>query len=365
MTCVINPERPCSARSRAKNKYSRAELNAMAKDCQIKGYKAMSIDELCVALKNNKKFVHVDMDSKRSVKAALSPPAPKGAKMIEVPKPRGAPVEVMFEAFKQFFREDLIGFLQEGGPKTPRFRVFTAGGYGLKTLLETKHAMHGKVSTTDMDFTVSTYRSSMTPEACYQHWTRRLLEFFQTQMDPSVFQVKSFNFGHAYTPILNYHRDYVISVTFQGGDFVDIAITNFKITNELMDRRASLTAGIPLKKEHGYLKEFLAMIYMENVPGVNDFAYKKRNPIHGDLSNKGEKDINRAQIICKIRDRHKYKKYCELLKSLTLKKLGEMPLDKRNMYFNDLKHIISPGLPLPPTPVPSKDTVVSKPIEKL
>jgi hypothetical protein len=162
---------------------------------------------------------------------------------------------------------------------------------------------------------------------------------------------------------MNYTRYYIITVKFKDEDFADLAITNYKITPSLIDKTTSLAAGIPLKKEQGYLKEFLALILRENVPGVDKHCYKSRNPIIGEEICKGAKDIQRAQLICSIKSKNKYAKYCKILNDLTVKKLADMPLDKRDKYFNELKHIVSPGVKMPATPIVSNGPVILKPID--
>lgn len=377
MVCALDVERPCTSSSRSKNRYTRKEVEVISKECGFKRVQGVSMDDLCVAIIDKMKLeLHKQStpDTKKLVQGAIkslsektSTPTPFAtvkisekvskvdaqkdmAKVITPPKEHEMinqqpvehkhPSQVMFERFKEYFKEDLIGFLDA---KKPKFRVVTAGGYGLKTLMETKHKIFGKVKTGDVDFTVSTYRCSMTPLACFQYWARKLHAFFADQIHPSDFQVKVINFGHAYVPVMNFHRDYVLMVTYKNEEFVDVAITNQKVTAHMLDKATSLKAGIPVKKEDYYLKEFLSLIYMETVPGVNTFCYAKRNPITGMYSCKGVKDIDRSKLLCSVKKRNKYMKYCELLQDVTVAKLKRMPPEKRDRYFSSLRDIISPA----------------------
>ena len=282
--------------------------------------------------------------SAKEVARKVTPPKPCEAKRFKIVSPPSntTPTKVqMFEKFKTYFHEDLIGFMKVR--KHDKFRIVTSGGYGIKTLLEQKHGMFGKVHTSDADFTVSTYKCSMSAEQCFTYWTHKLHAFFSLQQVPSDFEMEVVNFGHAFVPVMQFHRDYVIMVSYKGKDFVDIAITNQKITHEMLDKPTSLKSGLPLKKEEYYLKEVMKLIYMENVPGVNDYSYKKRNPVTGMEVSKGIKDILRSKLLCALqKDNEKYKEYCRLLKDVTLSKLKRLPKTQRDDYFAKLKDIISP-----------------------
>ena len=244
----------------------------------------------------------------------------------------------MFEKFKEHFKDDILGYILNQG--IPKFRVITAGGYGMKTLLEEKYNLYDKVHTSDVDFTVSTWKSSMNAKECFNYWYEKINVFINMQKTPSDFDTKIIYFGHEHVPIMNYNRDYVIMVSYKKTDFVDIAITDFPITDSLVEKEVSINSGIPVKHEEDYLKEFLTLIYMENVPGVNKYCYLKRNPVTGELMCKGTKDIERSKILCDIQKTQKYKKYCQLLTPLTIEKLKKMPKEDRDNYFQTLKELI-------------------------
>lgn len=368
MSCELDTNRPCSSASRAKNRYTRTELEGVAKNCRFKLVKRMAMDHICQAIvtrmkqklekapasprtkikldelkkldtnpfpgiKDHEKITKVGVEEKQKV---LVPPKPKRVVNLQ-PRDHADPKQAMFLKFKEYFSEDLLGFMETS---TPRFRIVTAGGYGLKTLVEEKHKMIGKVKTGDVDFTVSTYKSSMSPLKCFQYWNRKLHAFFNQQSIPSDFRVKVINFGRSYVPVLNFHRYYVLMVTYKGDEFVDVAITNQQLAADAIDKETSIRAGIPVKTEDGYLKEFLSMIYMENVCGVNAICYAKRNPISGKYTCKGVKDINRAQLLCNLKTSKKYVRFCKLLEDVTVERLKAMTAIKRNTLFAELKEII-------------------------
>lgn len=374
MNCEINPLRKCSSSSRAKGRYTRPEVEQIAKKCDFKKIKGVSMDDLCQAIitkmktkleqtpkktvtpevkmtlkkleslgatpfgniKDSQKIVTVNIEKNKE--KVLTPPKPNHVVNLR-PVDHPDLKHIMFLKFKEFFRDDLIGFIHK---KNPKFRIATAGGYGLKTLMENKHNIYGKVKTGDVDFTVSTYRASMSPLECFQYWNTKLHTFFNQQSKPSDFQVKVINFGHAYVPVMNFHRDYVLMISYKDDEFVDVAITNQRITSNMIDANTSFQSGIPIKKEEYYLKEFLSLIYMENVRGVNDFCYAKRNPISGAYTCKGIKDIYRAKLLCSVKKSKKYYRFCKLLETITIQRLKSLPGPKRDAIFADLHNIVTP-----------------------
>lgn len=292
-------------------------------------------DDITVLKKVTK--VHTDRENAR----IASPPLPGKAAIYQPMKNKRTEEEIMFARFKEYMQDDLVGFLHvHGGRKQHMFRVVTAGGYGIKTLVETKYGLYGKVKTGDVDLTVSTYKCAMNPLECFQYWSKKIHAFFAAQEHPSDFKVQVVNFNHAYVPVMDFHREYVIMVSYKDDDFVDIAITDQKITFDMLDKRTSLKAGLPVKKEEYYLKEVLSLIYMENVPGVNEYSYKKRNPVTGMMRSKGIKDIQRGKLLCSVKKNDLYKEYCALLQDLTLTKLRRMSAAKRDMYFVELRDIL-------------------------
>ena len=247
------------------------------------------------------------------------------------------PINIMLNKFKHFFKDDLIGFFDN---KPLKFIIATAGGYGIKTLLEKKYNIYGKVLTTDLDLTVSIHNCTMSSYECFKYFERKLELFFNQQENPNDFQFKYVNLNHMYVPVMNYYRDYLMMIKYKNSDFIDIAITNQHITIDKLDKQTSIKAGIPLKTEEYYLIELLSLIYMETVKGASKYCYTYRNPITGVQSCKGIKDIHRIQLLCTLKHKKRYKQYCELIENTTIDKLKAMPVEKRDAYFSILKKIL-------------------------
>lgn len=242
--------------------------------------------------------------------------------------------DAMFENFKNFFHTDLIGFLTT--TDKPKFRMVISGSFGVKTVLEHKHHIFGRIKTGDVDFTLSTYKSTMTAKECRKYWEHELELFFTKYGGADQFKIKLLDLRHSRVPIFKYNRDYVLSIEYKGQEFVDIAITNYPITKSMVDIPLSLKLGLPLKQEEYYLHEFLGLIYMENVPSVQPYVYGKRNPVSGLYPAKGTKDIVNSKMLCGHVKKTRYLKYCDMLKDITVEKLRRMSKNQRDAYFKSL-----------------------------
>lgn len=246
--------------------------------------------------------------------------------------------EEMYDKFKEYFKEDLIGYI---GKDVSDFRVFVSGGYGVKMTLEEKHGIYGKINTKDIDLTIGFNKSKMTGYSCFEYWYNKVKKFVEISGDKKNFKIQVLNLYGDKVPIFNYRRYYVIMLDYKDDEFIDMAITDKSITENMIDVPLSKKVGLPIKTEEEYLKEFLTFIYMENVPGVNYFVYEKRNPVTGKLPSKGQKDILNSKLLCDKVKKEKYKEYCKLLKDVTVEKLKSMSKIDRDDYFKSFKTIIS------------------------
>jgi hypothetical protein len=120
---------------------------------------------------------------------------------------------------------------------------------------------------------------------------------------------------------------------------MDFAITDYPVYGALLDIGSSRASQLPLKTEEGYLKEFLTLLYMETVPNVMQYAYTMRNPITGKTAEKGRKDLERVKLLCDVKKQKHYKKYCALIRNVTVSKLRKMTSEARDTYFESLRDI--------------------------
>lgn len=246
-------------------------------------------------------------------------------------------LEQAINKFRDYFKDDLIGHLSK---KKPAFRVAVAGGYGLKVLIESKYNRFGAVKTSDLDLTISTHKSTMSPLEAYTHWMVKVMKFVHEQDEPRDYKIVAFDQDQQYVPIQDYKRHFIIVIYYKGQDFVDVAITDMELDPKSMDKEVSLKTGMPVKTLLAYLKDFLTIIYRANVRGVSDDVYAKRNPVVGAYYEKGLKDISRAKLICSIGTKKQYMKYCKIIQSITKEKLRSMSRYQRDEYFKILESLV-------------------------
>jgi hypothetical protein len=265
-----------------------------------------------------------------------SPPQAPAPKPKSVAKKVAYTKEQMYDKFKETFKDDLLGFI---GKDKPKFRVATSGGYGVKMTLEEKHGIFGKIITKDIDLTVSVYNSTMDGTECYHYLYNKVMKFIKESGDAKNFKVEVLKMYNSFVPIFKYTRYYIIMIEYKKDEFIDLAITNMNMSDKMIDIPLSKQVGLPIKTEEEYLREFLIFVYMENVPGVNEQVYYKRNPVVGKLPAKGQKDILNSKLLCDKVKKKNYEGYCKLLKEITIEKLKAMPKYERDEYFKSLKMI--------------------------
>jgi hypothetical protein len=241
--------------------------------------------------------------------------------------------------FIQYFKKDMTEFL-DNNTNNNKFRSVVVGGYGLKLLLENKYNIVDKIKTKDLDITLSSYKSIYSEDQIIQYILNKLITFIRLQPNPKDYKVSIIQ-GSMYVPVLNYTRKAIIMVSYKYNDFVDIAVTDAKITKKLIDKQTTIKTGLPLKTINEYLLELLTIIYRSNVLDVSPELYDKRNPVTGFQSQKGVQDIDRAKLICNMSRLKKYKSYCQFINSVSINKLFSSTPKERSKFFNALKNLLS------------------------
>lgn len=246
------------------------------------------------------------------------------------------------ENFKEYFKDDLVGFLSSRKNKQPpRFKAVVAGGYGLNVLLGSKYGLTDKIKTKDLDITISTNKTSMNFNECFNHWLLKVTKFIQSQKRPHEYRLVAINTGQFEIPVMGYSRYALIMISYKREDFVDLVFTDQNLPNTTFDKKESLRNGLPIKKINGYMEELLLLIYMENVSHVYPDLYDKRNPFEGWHSDKGKKDIERANIVCSLIKKKAYKKYCSLIEATAIDKVASLSWAKRDEYFKALEGLVN------------------------
>ncbi len=247
--------------------------------------------------------------------------------------------------FKTYFKDDLVGFLTSKknvrNQTSPKFKAVVAGGYGLSVLLTSKYDMPNKVITKDIDITISTNKTLLSFDECFDYWLLKVSKFIRAQKRPNDYKVVVINTGKHKIPVMGYNRYALIMISFKRDDFVDLVFTDQHLPKSVFDKSMSLKNGLPIKKLNGYLEELLALIYMENVSHVYPDLYDKRNPFDGWYREKGKKDIERANLVCGLVKNKKYKKYCKIIEHTAIEKLASLDWAKRDEYFKALEGLIN------------------------
>lgn len=251
------------------------------------------------------------------------------------------------QRFRDYFRDDLLGFMhtdRRQGKRLASYRAVVVGGYGLRTLLETKLGklgVHDRVRTYDCDITITSFRSKKDLYDTYKAFVQKITQFVHEQEHPEHFQVVLVDQANQYIQALDYHRFAVVMIKYKGFDFVDIAFTDMKLTMDAIDKGSSSKAGLPLKTLDAYLHDLLSLVYLENVSNIYPYLYWKRNPIDGQEPSKGKKDIQRAKLACELTKSKKYIEYCGLINRITINEMAEMTRAQRNEYFKALSTLIA------------------------
>jgi hypothetical protein len=253
-----------------------------------------------------------------------------------------SPVDDKNEKYKSFislFQRDLLGFVNNTYDK-PLMRAFVPGGFGLSMLFEHRYNKKDKIRPGDLDITVSINDSLLSAKECKRYLINKCTEFVNNDDDPSNYKMSVIDFKENFNSILGMSRFTHIALTYKGDDLIDFVITDRKIDNTEIDKEVSNKCGLPIKKEIGYLFEYFKIIYMENVPGVDNYCYLKRNPVTGKFSCKGQKDIERVKLLCKYSKNILYQKYCKMVRKLNIENLKRMTKAERDEVFLELRQIL-------------------------
>jgi hypothetical protein len=246
--------------------------------------------------------------------------------------------EEALQNFIEYFKSDMTEFLKKNDHKH-KFRSIVVGGYGLKLLLENKYKLVNTIKSKDLDITISSYKSKYTDEEITEYILNKLLSFIRLQPNSKDYKVSIIQ-GSLFVPILNYTRKAIIMVSYKYNEFVDIAITDARITKSNINKPISDKCGLPLKTINEYLLELLTIIYRSNVLHVSPEVYEKRNPVSGYQSQKGMQDIDRSKLICNLPKIIKYKKYCDFIKTISKSKLSTTSPQQRSSFFSALGSLL-------------------------
>ena len=200
------------------------------------------------------------------------------------------PTAVALELVKRYFRP----MLMEGVKPSPRYMMVLKGGYNLKILLQELFHEKSMIFTSDLDFSVSTTPRGWSMDKTIKLWDKEIRAF----IDMNEYTRSHFY----YKPTLDLPPSStvyaIVQLKFQGKDFLDISFNKETIAPDRIDKRIAKKVGLPVTRFSLSLLDLIKLIIMETVPGVDERAYKLRNPFVGERPEKGIRDLYRARIAC-------------------------------------------------------------------
>lgn len=200
------------------------------------------------------------------------------------------PTAVALELVKRYFRP----MLMEGLKPSPRYMMVLKGGFNLKILLQELFDEKSMIFTSDLDFSVSTTPGGWSMDRIIRLWDKEIRAF----VDMNEYTRSHFY----YKPTLDLPPSStvyaIVQLKFQGKDFLDISFNKEIIAPDRIDKRIAKKVGLPVTRFTLSLFGLIKLIIMETVPGIDERAYKLRNPFVGERPEKGIRDLYRARIAC-------------------------------------------------------------------
>jgi hypothetical protein len=162
-------------------------------------------------------------------------------------------------------------------------------------------------ATVDYDFSISTKK----PQSTFDGWFTKVTEFVKRHSDVLSMKVNTF-YPNKIVNVLNIEKYFTIFIFYKNEDFIDLAFTNERFTKKDIDKELSMKLGLPIQTLTSTFRELSNLIYRQSVVKTI-YSYHKRNAFIGTTRSKGIKDLNRFEMICKIRH---FKPQCNLIKEL-------------------------------------------------
>jgi hypothetical protein len=244
----------------------------------------------------------------------------------------------MFQSFGTFFKSELLEWKQN--LYKPHWIV--KGGFTIKKLLEYKYNdinQSKEISTKDIDLNVS-IKDQKHRDSYLEFIINKCYQFFYSTSFYFLFNIEVITFKPpVHNRIENNNLYYLVLLRYQNTDWIDIGFVDYSITEKMIDWAISEKVGFPIKTTEAYMDEIVTLVYQANIKDVDNFTFKKRNPIKGSLFKKGIQDLNRSQILCELDSStyEDYKDYCDYVSSLdkhTILKENELiPFDFLKQYF--------------------------------
>mgnify|MGYP001066309045 CR=1 FL=1 len=213
-------------------------------------------------------------------------------------------------------------------------RMFVAGGFAIY-LYSLQHKdvkkTEEKLKTKDIDFTV--YIKDESEIKVVMEKLYSFLQHFGETYGYDDFAIKEHRFRKEI--VQNKYRNISnvkwVGISYKKFEFMDIMFSKIENYRNYKNTNISKSTGFPLRSIKFYIEDISILYVKETLKGVDDFAYKKRNPFEGEFKLKGQKNFSRLKFLCSlVKDDDTY---CSLVRKLKQAKEQDMDV-LLNMYVN-------------------------------
>lgn len=198
----------------------------------------------------------------------------------------------------------LYRIITDYAKKTQKFnsinrKAYISGGYGIYLHAKNRKFKHNLLETKDIDITIPIDNINQ-----IDYYINKIKSIIKEMCDKNNLKYKNFNFKkftfrkpivqNKYRKIVNFAW---FGVTYKNKyECFDFMFSkNNKVYKNL---KLSQKFGFPIKTLSSYVEDTYILLVKEYLKGVNDFAYKKRNPKYGEFKLKGQKDLARLKFLC-------------------------------------------------------------------
>jgi len=189
------------------------------------------------------------------------------------------------------------------------------GGYGLKKVIEHRYKKKDVIKTDDIDISILFSKNDEDKIKEYKdNLMKTFNDFVYSTGIPYLFSYITPRY------IGEKELKWILQFNYLGKEWIDISLVYSQINYVEIDKLVSDHIELPVKTIKGYAEDYIQILKEENIKGIDDRTYKKRNPITGFLAIKGRKDIQRTKDMCYIEDvSNYYPNLCNYLTSHTIK----------------------------------------------
>jgi hypothetical protein len=203
----------------------------------------------------------------------------------------------------------------------PNSHWIVKGGFGLKKVLEHRYSKKDVIKTDDIDISVLFTKNDEDEIKRYKdNLIKEFNDFAYTTGVPYLFSYIEPRY------IGEKSLKWICQFSYAGREWVDISLVYSTEGKVEVDELVSKEVGLPVKTIVGYAKDYKEILREENIRGIDDRTYQKRNPKTGFLAMKGRKDIQRTKELCFIEDVEKeFPTLCSYLKLSSVRVFMNLP----------------------------------------